>query len=44
MNPNNNNIEFNKLVNMVYDPFEDNDDDGEGDMGDIDPEKKILAI
>jgi hypothetical protein len=28
---------------MVYDPFEDNDDDGEGDLGDIDPEKNFLS-
>jgi hypothetical protein len=43
INPNNNNIELDKLVNMVYDPFEDNDDDGDGDLEDIDPEKKILS-
>ena len=31
-----------QLQNMVYDPFQTNDDDGEGVLGDVDPDQNFL--
>ena len=41
-NPINSQVDANSFLNLVYDPFEFCDDDGEGILGDVDPDQNFL--